>query len=96
MVTEQEARDMNIAITAFQNTDKAADEAQHNQNIRTAETWFNTLGINIPAATTRDQALTNFRSIQAEQTIQTDRFRLIVLRSKLNEANEKFKTIKAL
>jgi len=96
MVTEQEARDMKIAIDSFQSSDEAARQAQQQADLTRAEQWFNTLGIDIQAATTRRQALKNYNDIEILISTETDRFRLSVLRTKLKEANEKYKEVKRL
>jgi len=94
MVTEQEARDMNTAILLFQAVDATADRAQFDADKAVAVTWFGTLGIDVVGATTRTQAIRNYNDIEIQIGTQTDKFRLLVLREKLYETNEKFKEIK--
>jgi len=91
MVTEQDARDMVMAINDFQSKDGQTAKTQFDADKAIALTWFNSLGINIQGALTRDEALANFRTIESLLQTETERFRLIVLREKLDEANEKFK-----
>lgn len=90
MVTEQEARDMQTAIDTFENKDERDRQDQFNIDKGIAETWFNTLGIDIQGALTRDQALINYRNIQGLLVVATNRFRIIVLKEKLIEAENKF------
>jgi len=92
MVTEQEARDMAQAILDFQDLDSAAARSRFNADIATAEAWFQTIAPPVP--TNRDEALANFNFINGKSRTETDQFRLIVLRQKLNEANEDFKRLK--
>ncbi len=94
MVTEQEARDMKSAIEAFQNKDTQSLKTQLVADKATALTWFNGLRIDIQGALTRDEALTNYRTIESLLKTETDRFRLFVLHGKLDEANEKYKELK--
>ena len=96
MVTEQEARDMKTAIDAFQVKDRRDEQIQFDADKAVALTWFNGLGIDIQGATTRTQALANFTQIESLLKTETDRFRLFILRGKLDEANEKYKQIKAV
>ena len=42
MVTEQEARDMNTAIEAFQNSDEQALRTQRQADVALAQTWYDT------------------------------------------------------
>ena len=91
MVTEQEARDMDAAMIAFRNKDDQVLRDQFNADKAIATTWWNGLGIDIQGALTRDEALANYRTIESLLQTETDRFRLLVLREKLAEANEKFK-----
>ena len=95
MPTEQEARDMKAAIEAFENKDERVIRDQFNADKAIAITWWNSLGIDIQRALTRDEALANYRTIESLLKTETDRFRLVVLREKLAEANEKFKERKA-
>lgn len=91
VVTESQAREMKTAIEAFQATDAQAAQDQNQADLAIALAWFNTLGINIQAATTRTQALSNFNQIESLLQTETDGFRLAILRKKKIEANEKFK-----
>ena len=86
---------MQAAIDAFQASDATAQRSQFTADKAVAETWFATLGIDIQGATTRDEALANYRAIESLLQTETDRFRVLVLREKLAEANEKFKERKA-
>lgn len=94
MVTIQEVKDMRDAIRQLEQTEAQQIQAQQQIDIATARAWFNTLGINIQAATTRDEALTAFQSIEKLHQTETDRLRRQILGIKLLEANEKFKEIK--
>ena len=96
MVTEQEARDMKTAIETFQVKDRQTEKTQFDADKATTLTWFNGLRIDIQGATTRTQALANFTQIESLLKTETDRFRLFILREKLDEANEKYKQIKAV
>lgn len=91
MVTQQEAKDMRDAIRLLEQTESQQAQAQQQADLAIAQAWFNSLGINIQAATTRTQALDNFNQIESLLQTETDRFRLFILREKLAEANEKFK-----
>ena len=94
MITETEAREIQAAIEAFQVKDAQTIQAQQRADLGIATAWFNTLGINVQAATTRTQALTNFNQIESLLKTETDRFRLFILRNKLAEANERYKDVK--
>lgn len=91
MTTEQEARDMVTAIQAFQSKDSQTAKTQFDADKVVAVTWFNSLGIDIQGALTRAEALTNYQQIESLLKTETESFRLLVLREKLSEANEKFK-----
>jgi len=91
MVTEQEARDMDAAIIAFHDKDTQTQRTQFDADKAIAETWWNTLGIDIQGALTRDEAIDNYRQIESLLQTETDRFRLVVLKEKLVEADEKFR-----
>lgn len=91
VVTEPQAREIFAAIQDFQEKDNQATQAQHQADIAIALVWFNTLGINIQAATNRNQALDNFNQIKSLLQTETDSFRLSILGTKFIEANEKFK-----
>lgn len=80
--TEQEARDMLAAINAFQVKDNQVLKVQHDANIQTVLTWWNTLGINIQASTTRTQAKIIHTQIESLLQIETDRFRRPLLEKK--------------
>ena len=96
MPTEQEARDMKTAITGFEKADALVKKTLFNDNKIIAQTWFDTLGIDIQGATTRRQALSNFTQIESLLKTETDRFRLFMLREKLDEANKKIQKVKEL
>jgi len=94
VVTESEAREMKTAMEDFQTRDNQLTQAQARADLSTATDWFNTLGIRIQAATTRTQALDNFYQIESLLKTETNRFRITILRQKLDEANEKYKQVK--
>ena len=91
VVTPEEAREMRDAIVALEQQEAQTAQAQRQVDIATATAWFNTLGINIQGAQNRGDALNNFDQIKSRLDTETDNFRLIILREKLTEANEKFK-----
>ena len=92
--TELQAREIDTAITDFKIKDAQAVQAQHDADLAVAETWFNSLGINIQGAITRTQALLNYRQIESLLQAETDSFRFTVLRENLDEANTKYRTVK--
>lgn len=92
--TEQEAIDMENATRLLQQKRQQQFQAQHETDLAIALAWFNTLGINIQASTTRTKALNNFNQIKSILQTETDVFRLTILRNKIEEANEKYKEIK--
>lgn len=94
MVTEQEARDMWAAIQAFQQKDADAQKAVHENNIRTAQNWYNSHPEINHNPTTRAEALEVFNKIEQMLRTETDRYRLTVLINQKEFANEKFKEIK--
>ena len=94
VVTEPQAREMQAAIESFQAKDTQTAQAQRQADLAIALAWFNTQGIQIPAATTRTQSLQNFNDIIVLQRTETDRFRLTILKEKLVEANNKYKAVK--
>jgi len=51
--------------------------------------WWNTIKPRVP--TTRQQAIDAYRFIKNQLTIETDRYRLGILRTKLEEAETKYK-----
>jgi len=94
MVTEQEAKDMRDMIQQVEQTEEQQRETQNQADITIAERWFNSLGINIQRATTRTQALRNFKRIESLLQTETNSFRKSVLSKKLIEAAEKYKAVK--
>ena len=96
MVTEQEARDMKTAIESFMNKDLETIKNQTDANKAIALTWFNGLRIDIQTATTREQALVNYNAIESLLKTETERFRLVILREKKEEANEKYRELKRI
>jgi len=94
VVTEPQAREMFAAIEAFQAKDLDAIDTQRQAARGLAIAWFNQQGININAATTRTQAISNFNQIEALLQTETDPVRLNVLRNKLKEANQKYIDVK--
>jgi len=94
VVTEPQAREMQAAIEAFRDKDAQTTRAQNQADLAIATAWFNTLGINIQAATTRTQALSNFNQIKSLLQTERDKFRKSILRQKQQEANEKYKQVK--
>ncbi len=94
VTTETQAREMYTAIGDFQLKDTQAVQAQFDADKAVAISWWNTLGIDIIGATTRIEASTIYFQIEALLNTETDRFRILVLRKKLDEANEKYKVIK--
>lgn len=93
MVTQQQAKDMRDAIRQLEASELAAIQTQRDADIAIAMTWWNTVKPSMP--TTRQEALDAFNFIKGLIETETDRFRLHVLKKKLEEANEKFKEIKA-
>jgi len=103
MVTQQEARDMWAAIQQFQVADSAQVQVEHDAKVAVAEAWWDTIKPAVP--NTRDEALAAFRFIEAEIITQTNnfenetdrvqkevfQFRIVLLRNKLQLANEKYK-----
>ena len=96
MTTETEAREIETAINAFHDKDAQTEKTRINALTATALIWYNALGINIQQATTRRQALSNYTKIEALTLTETERFRLHILRTKLIEANDKYKAVKRL
>jgi len=94
VVTPKQAREMKDAIRQLEDTENQQAQAQNQALIGQALSWFNTQGINIPAATTRTKALDIFQQIQALLQTETDKNRLRILREKINEANDKYKEVK--
>jgi len=83
---------MRDALRQLQEVEQAQAKVIDDAKIQTALTWWNTIKPTIPA--TRQEALDVYDFIKGLIETETDRFRLAVLRKKLDEANEKFKEIK--
>ena len=79
-------------IQAKNNADAAAAKVIQDAKIQVAIDWWNTVKPAMPQ--TRDEALTAYRLIEGLLNTETDSFRLVVLRNRLQLANEKFKEIK--
>ena len=94
VVTEAEAREIRDALLALEQKEQQEALTQFNADLAVAQTWWDTVKPAIP--TTRDEAVTVFRQIEALLKTETDRFRLIILKQNLELANEKFKELKAL
>ena len=93
MTTESEAREIKSAIESFQLKDEQVVQATHQTNIQLAKDWWETVKPTIP--TTRQEALDVYNFIKNLLKTETDRYRLQLLNKKLEQANEKFKEIKA-
>ncbi len=78
-----------VTIKAKESADTAAAKAINDAQIQVAVDWWNTVKPVVPQ--TRDEALTAYRFIEGLLNTETDRFRLGLLREKLQLANEKFK-----
>lgn len=89
MVTRQEAIDMRLALEELAQFEQQQAQTQFDVDLQVALDWWDTVKPAIP--TTRQEALDAYRFIEDLLKTETDRFRLIVLRKKLEEANEKFK-----
>ena len=76
--------------------ERQQNKVQRQADLDIALAWYNTLGIDIQGALTRDEALANYRQIESLLETETDNFRLFILRGKLDEANEKYKQVKAV
>jgi len=94
MTTEQEAKDMRDALELLRIKEDGERKTQHDLKLATTQTWFGSL--NIPVATNRDEALTNFKNIESMIKTETDQFKSNFLRTELTKANEKFKELKKL
>jgi len=86
--TEQDAIDMRDAMNLLQQKEQQQVQALYDTNIQIALTWWNTVKPTTP--TTRDEAKDAFDFIEQLLKTETDRYRLIVLRKKLEEANQEF------
>ncbi len=107
MVTQQEARDMWDAIQQFQTADGLQAQIDRDAKIAVAQTWWD--GIKPATPTTRAEALSAHgfvkTTLDAEiilfknevEPVQKEihQFRVVLLRKKLELANEKFKELKA-
>ena len=99
MVTEQEARDMNAEITAFQARDAATQDAQRQADLATAQAWFDTTIR--PTLTWRSsQSLTQqFRnSLTDRETLEAlreTRIRMFVIGKEIETITNRIRTIKA-
>ena len=94
--TEIQAREIHTAIGNFQSKDQQVIQAQFDADKAVAVAWYDSLGIDIQGATTRTQASDNYSQIDTLLQTETDRFRLLVLRQRLAEANERYREIKRL
>ena len=65
MTTEIEAREIFSAIQSFQEKDAQTSKAQFDADLAVAQTWYDTLGIDIQSATTRTEALDNYNQIKS-------------------------------
>jgi len=92
-VSENQAREMFAAIQDFQLKDAQAEKVTYDNNIAIAEAWWDTVKPPIPTA--RQEALDVYNIIVQLLKSETDEFRLFILNTKLQQANEKFKEIKA-
>ena len=101
MPTEQEARDMEAAIKAFQikdgqviqdkfNTDKAIAITWFDTNILPTLTWNNTQPLDIQ----RVNILVDFRTLENLLTTETDRFRLLIIKEQKDIVENTFIRIK--
>ena len=92
--TEIQAREIHTAIGDFQSKDAQVAQVQFDMDKAVAVSWFDSLGIDITEATTRVEVATIYFQIEALLESETDRFKITVMRAKLDEANEKYKEIK--
>ncbi len=96
MTTEQEARDIQTAITAFQTKDAQAQQQQRNQDIATAQQWFNTT-IRLTWRATQAPRL-QFTNSLADRTtleaIRESRIKMFIIRKEIELITERIRTIK--
>ena len=100
MVTEREARDMQTAIQAFQDSDTATAQAQRQADIATAQHWFNTI-INRTLTWRSTQApRLQFTNSLADRTtleaIRETRIRMFIIKKEIDLITQRIRTIKAL
>ena len=99
MVTEQEARDMQTAIQAFQDSDGAIARAQQQAEIATAQAWFDTT-IKRTLTWSRTQSFSlQFRNSlvdrMALESLSETRIRMMIIRKEIRLITERITTIKA-
>ena len=98
MVTEQEARDMNTAILAFQQRDQAAQEIQLQQDRVVAQIWFNdTIDLTWHRAQTPRQQFTNSLADRTTlEAIRETRTRMFIIRKEIEIITNRIRMIKVL
>jgi len=94
MTTQQEARDMRDALKLLEESETRQRFDARQILINDALIWWNMN--KPPMPTTRQAALDAFNFIKQLLETETDRFRLALLREKLDQANNKFKEIKRI
>lgn len=94
VVTSIQAKEMRDAIQLLGQAEAQQTKIEFDANMVIAQTWYNT--IKKPVPTTRQGALNKFNHIKELLETETNQFRLTLLRTKLQESNEKYKEIKKL
>lgn len=92
--TEQEAKDMRTALNLLAQNEAQAAQTQQQADLAIALSWYDTLSIDIQAATTRTKAQENHDEIKQLLPVETDPFRRVILGQKLDEANQKVMAVK--
>ena len=88
-LTRSDAVRIRDAIRQLEQFERQQAKAENDAKIAVAQAWWDSIKPAVPQ--TRDEALIAYRFIEGLLQTETDRFRLILLRQKLEQANEKFK-----
>ncbi len=88
-VTRQQAEEMRDAIKQLEEGEVVAAKVINDANIQVAVDWWDTIKPAVPR--TRDEALAAYQFIEGLLQTETDNYRLVLLRQKLRDANEKYR-----
>lgn len=99
MVTEQEARDMQVAITAFQNKDAQTRKTQQQADLALAQAWYNTtIKPTLTWSNTqrdRKQLENTLNDRDTLESIVTTRIRKYILRNEIEKLTQRIRQIKS-
>ena len=95
-LTREDAKRIFDALQDLEVFTEKQNKAEYDSKMAQALVWFNTLGINLDSARTREKTLENYNTINQLMKSETDRYKRKMLSQKLKRANQRFKEVKKI